>query len=430
MKLRMPVRKLAAAAGVLIAMPGAAETLEQAWNTALEQHALIAAAEEQREAAFRELDASRSERMPSIELSSGITRFDTAPSLAFGGFSSPPLFDNDTMIMSQAQVSLPLYAGGVLVQGIAAARATADASEQQLDALQRDVKLAVAEAYLDVLRAGSALGVAESNVATLAAHQQDAENRYQSGAVPRNDYLSATVALADARQRQLQAANALRLAESAYNRVLGRDLLAPVDLSPDIPLEGIVPQSQDLPSLTERALSGRPELGAFDAQATALRAQSSAVRGASRPRLALMSGYQRLENQVLDEEGFWTIGIGFEWNLFDSGRQANRAAALERRADALAYRRADLETAIGLEIRQALLARTEAESRLAVAEQAVEQAAENLSVVQDRYASGAGTNADVLDAEALRTLSLNNRDSATYDIKLALVRLAHALGSL
>jgi len=60
----------------------------------------------------------------------------------------------------------------------------------------------------------------------------------------------------------------------------------------------------------------------------------------------------------------------------------------------------------------------------------VQQAEENLRVVRDRYRNGEGTNSDVLDAEALRTASLGNLDTARYDASLAELSLARAVGSL
>ena len=51
-------------------------------------------------------------------------------------------------------------------------------------------------------------------------------------------------------------------------------------------------------------------------------------------------------------------------------------------------------------------------------------------VVRNRYGAGAGTNVEVLDAEALREQSLSNRDSARFELALAKLRLARATGSL
>jgi len=50
--------------------------------------------------------------------------------------------------------------------------------------------------------------------------------------------------------------------------------------------------------------------------------------------------------------------------------------------------------------------------------------------VRNRYAAGASTNVEVLDAEALREQSLSNRDDARFEFVLAKLRLARAVGNL
>ena len=49
---------------------------------------------------------------------------------------------------------------------------------------------------------------------------------------------------------------------------------------------------------------------------------------------------------------------------------------------------------------------------------------------RDRYRNGEGTNTEVLDAEALRALTASNFDSARYDLRLAELALARAVGAL
>ncbi|MDX2412319.1 MAG: TolC family protein, partial [Woeseiaceae bacterium] len=65
-----------------------------------------------------------------------------------------------------------------------------------------------------------------------------------------------------------------------------------------------------------------------------------------------------------------------------------------------------------------------------VAEGAVTQAKENLRVVRNRYVAGASANVEVLDAEALREQSLRNNDDARFELVLAKLRLARAVGNL
>ena len=264
----------------------------------------------------------------------------------------------------------------------------------------------------------------------LEAHTANAKKRFDVGDVPQNDFLAASVALANARQGQLQAENALDNARAAYNRFLGRPMNQPVSLDPDLGIDDLVAPAGNLEALLARARENRVELDAMAAQAVALRARSKAVRAQSRPQLALTGGYMYLENAFLTADEFWMTGVAVQWNPFDGGRNRNRAAALEKRATAMTHSRNDLDSMIALQVRRAWNDRREAESRSAVTAAAVTQAAENLRVVRNRYDAGASMNTEVLDAEALRQQALNNRDDARYGFALAQLRLARAAGEL
>jgi outer membrane protein len=409
------------------------ETLEDAWRDALQADRTLAAARDRIESANADLAGMRATRLPTVSTSVGITRWNEVPAFDFAVVGLPtqlPLFGGRSMQLSEARVSLPIYTGGETGSGIAAASAGVAARESAAEAATQTVKLAVAERYIDVLRAQSALEASDAAVVSLAAHVADVEDRFATGDVARNDALAAAVALADAEQRQFHARSALDLARSAYNRQLGRPFAAPVDLDERLPgldgtIDGAMPEA-----IVALALERRSELLATQAQVDALLARSDAAAAAVRPKLFATSSYTFVENEVLNREDFWTVGLGFTWNVFDGGRARRTASALASEARATSREKSDLESWIALEVRGAWLGAGEARERVRVAERAVEQAEENMRVVSDRYRNGESTNTEVLDAERLRSQSISNRDGARYDAALADLRLARAAGLL
>ena len=419
--------------GTLSAGPAYAESLEAAWQEALGYDPGLQATRDQVAAAEEDVAAARSGRLPNVSANAGITRFNEAPAFDFSGAGVPatlPLFGDRNMEMANANLALPLYAGGQIRHGIEAAESVLAAQAAGSGASTQQVKLDVALHYVNVLRATRALDVANSSVVSLEAHVADVQNMLESGAVARNDFLSAAVSLADTEQRRLQAGNALDLANAAYNRALGRDLGAPVTLNEQLP--GVDPglDVDSLESLTAVALASRHELGQYEAAADALRSQSEATRGKTRPQLALTGGYTSLRNEFLNRDDFWMVGVGVQWNLFDGGATRRKANALSFRASAVERERANLESFIALEVRQAWLRLQETRERKRLTQHAVEQAEENLRVARDRYRNGEGTNTEVLDAEMLRALSRSNYDNAVFDARLALYQLARGAGQL
>jgi len=428
----------ATVAATLLAVAGAGEpargeTLEQAWQAALASDETLQAAAERLGAAEATLEAARAGRRPMVAATGMIMRFDETPAFDFSGAGVPaqlPLFGGQAWRMADARVSIPVYTGGGIGAGITAASAQRSSRRSESAALALDVKLAVAELYVGVLRSESALAVADANVASLTAHARDVEDMFTSGAVPRNDLLAATVALADAEQQQLRSQSALEITRAAYNRSVGRDLGAPVELDANLPASDPDLAGSSLTELVERARANRQELVRLAAAVDGLQAQSDAARASSRPQVMVSGGYTNLENDFLNREDFWSVGLNFQWNVFDGGRSRNAAAALTREAAAASRERANLESLIELAVRQAWLDVEETRQRIGVTEGAVAQAEENLRVVRDRYRNGEGTNTEVLDAEALRSSSRNNYDSARYDAALAELRLARAVGVL
>jgi outer membrane protein TolC len=407
-----------------------AETLEEAWALALQQDHSLAAVRNQAEAAGFEAQAARAQRWPTVAVGGSYTQLDDSPAFdfAFTGLplTPPELFEDDKYVMGSASLTIPLFTSGRISSSIAAAEARERGVGAQVTAATSDVKLAVADAYVGVLRARKAHDVARSNVQTLQSLTRDTASMFERELVPKNELLAVQVALADARQNELRAANAAEVAAAAYNRRLGAPLDRPVELSETLAVP--VELSQDLPALVEQAHSRRAELAAFDAQAEAYGQLARTERSRVLPQVALSGGYQYLENQFLDDETVGMAGIGVQWAMFDGGQSRKRAAALDRNRRATEQQRADASSQIELQVRQAYLGIQESRQRVEVTAQAVEQADENLRIARERYTAGLGTQTQLLEAETLRVRALTNRDDASLDAGLAQLRLARAVG--
>jgi outer membrane protein len=423
---------LAAVAGALAAVPAAAETLEDAWSRALAHDRGLAAVRSQAEAAALDAAAARAQRWPTLAVGGGYTRVDSAPAFDFSftglPVTPPPLFDDDDFVNGSAMLSVPLYTGGRIRSGIAAAEARGRGAGAQAAGAEQDLRLAVAEGYVGVLRARKAHAVADSNVRTLEALAGDVGAMFERELVPKNDLLAVQVALSDARQNRLRAANAAEIAQAAYNRRLGEPLDRPADVVEALPVPADSPA--DLESAVTAALERRTELTALAEQAQAYGQLAKAERARVLPQVSVSGGYSYLENQFLDDDAFAMAGVGVQWTPFDGGVARKRAAALDRNRRATQEQREDVESLIALQVRQAWLEVEETRQRALVTVEAVDQAEENLRIARERYGAGLGTQTQLLEAESLRVQALTNRDNATLDAGLARLRLARAVGVL
>jgi outer membrane protein TolC len=413
-----------------------AETLAEAWALAASADQRLLAGRLGTAASQQTLQAAMALRWPGATLQAGYTQLDETPT-AVGSLTLPPPLPATALSFAlplqqpgyyayKAELSLPLYTGGRIEQGIEAAAAMVGAARSDEQRAELDLRMAVAQAYVRCLRAARLVQVAQSSVDSLSSFSRDVGNLFEQGLVARNDTLAAAVALAEARLRRIEAGNGLDLAQAAYNRLLGRDFGHALDLQ-EIELQA---DTTDIGALTAEATARRPELATLGDQGSALRAQAASVRGGLAPQVALVGSYAHQQNRYQAHEGIASIAVGMSWALFDGGRLRHEAAALLARADAVAAQREDARSLIALQVRQAWLATKEAAQRTVVAGAALGSAEENLRLVRDRYSHGMAIYTEVLQAETLRTASQTQGHAATYDALLAQLQLRRATGTL
>lgn len=419
----------------LLAAPlSAAETLADAWRQALAADARLRASTAESDAARANLAAARGLALPKATASSAYTLLSREPAARIGLPTLPGISLPDQMPLSERsyathalQASLPVYTGGRITAAIAAADAGVRASQHERLRTEQAVKLEVAEAWLNVLRARQADIAARSHLAALEAHAADVDQLARQGLAARSDVLSVAVARADAQQRVTQAGHAVTLAGAAYNRLLGRPFESAVELAePPLP-EGARPA---LERLVAEARERRPEMALLGAHAEATDREADLERAGTRPQVALSGALVHEDNRYRVNQDLAQVAIGVQWEIFDGGVRTARVDAAAARARAVRDRQADAASLIELEVHREWLAVEDAGQRLDTARTARAQADENLRVARDRYRNGVGTHTEVLDAEALRSLSDSNHLNAHYDLHLARYRLRKAVGDL
>lgn len=411
----------------------ASESLSQAWSKALAADAGLAAVSLDADAARSSERAARAARFPQIDVSASYTKMADAPALSVVtpefAFISPRIFDGDDFVMRNAQLSLPIFAGGSLSAAVKAAGAASQAAEADERRARADLKLAVAESYLGVLRSQRALRAAQASVAALDAHLQDVTAMVEVQVRANTDLLASRVAASGAKQQLARARLGVATALGHYNRHLGEPLDRVVELEA-VPPSVLEVTDSSLASLQDRAVTQRGELAGLAARADSLQAASRAEFGKILPTVAVTASYQQIENTVLDREEFTMVAVGFRWALFDGGQARHRAASLRRSSESVRQRRNELESIVRLEVQQAQLGIEAADARVALTRDAIAEANENLRITRDLYAESLVTNTQVLEAIALQTAAEGHAADAVFDASIARLRLLKAIGEL
>lgn len=428
----------------LFALPAGAKdlksfyTLDESIREAIANNWSLKAKEEKVAQALYAKKQARADFLPKLALTYGYTRLDeqkkSDPVSIGAGITIPgkELNSRDNYQL-KLTVTQPVFTGFALLSSYELARLGIDRSKLEVAQEKLDLARRVKEAYFGILKADKALEVAKRAVESLESNVKVAQSFYKVGMIPVNDLLKAEVELANARQNQVKAANAARLARSTFNIVLSRPIDAPVDVEDVL---GYLPERGEFEAYLQQALESRPEIQAIDVSIRQVDQQVRLARSKNFPEIALTYNYIRegddpdVSGSEFHDRSRWEAMAVLSWELWSWGKTHYSVREKETLRRELFRTRSALVDGIRLELKDALLALDEAEKNIPTTKMAVEQGEENLRVNEERYKAQVTTITEVLDAQTLLTQARTNYYNALYDHHLARARLERALGIL
>jgi outer membrane protein len=433
------VRALVIAALLCAAAPAQAQrlTLTQALEKALGHGREIAAATEAVAAGDARVKAAGAQRFPALKLDANIQYWDKPLIVAFAipgmmtmGPTPALVVRNQTTSAVTLTLAQPISGLFVLNQLIGLERngreaARADQARARLDTAQR-----VAEAYLRLLQADALRLVAAKSVTQVEAQLGQAQALERGGVLGRVDVLRLSSARDNARQGQLRAETGTRVAASA--------LALAMDLPPTTALQAVddLPDPPPTPTLAEEeaiklALRDRPEVTASHERTEQARAGRAVAMAGLLPNLMALGTYQHTEGQnTFQPKNAYFIGGTLSWDIWDWGKTWNGVKEAEHRANQAAIGQDMQRDQIVFDVQRRLLETRTAFQTLEVARSAQGAAEEAHRIQSVRYAAGAATTTDVLDAETEVTRARSGYAQARYDYYLVQAALARALGQL
>jgi outer membrane protein len=283
----------------------------------------------------------------------------------------------------------------------------------------------VATAYFQVLEAAALRRIAEETVRRAEAVLEDVRVRKEAGVALRDDVLRGEVQLSESRDALVRADDDEITALARLNNAMGRDASLPIRTG-EGPERGKF--TAQLADCLQRAATARPEVGVARDRVAVARFGRLAARGEFLPRLAMKGSLGRIEGENV--VGGWQEGAGIQLDvpLYHGGANRGNLTAAEadiRQAGADAQ---GILNDISLEVTVAYRGVVSAQERVELARPAVEQSAEALRIVRERYRNGTATPTDVIDAETASTRAEQRYASARIEYLSALARLAYVLG--
>jgi outer membrane protein len=301
-----------------------------------------------------------------------------------------------------------------------AAGSASRASDQQ-------IVLGVVNAYQSVLYAQRALEVAQHERDTAQALFNDVDRHVKAGLAVDSDRMSAQVNVAARQQELIAAQGNLDIAWADLRLAMGADDLQP---SPLAPIEPHTFPAGTLDQEIALAAKNRPDLAALGQTTQAQSEAVSAARSAFGPRVSAYGNWEEDRGSLTSSGGNnWVAGVQVNLDILPFGKrdQLARERATLQKADAqLLQARQQLR----LDVSRAHIQRQTAELQLATARAAMDQAAESLRIIHNRYNAGLATITDLLRAEDANRASQSSYWRAVYGNAMAYTQLLYAEGTL
>lgn len=375
--------------------PAHADTLQEALTAAYRNNPTLAAARAGQRATDETVPIQRAQGRPNVAA--------TGQYFEFVKQASDNFINPDRLATANLNLSVPIYSGGAVKNGVRGADARVSAGRADLRGTESSIFSQTVAAYMDVLRGQALVGLQANQVDVLGVNLQATSDRFEIGDLTRTDVAQSQARLALA-QSDLRTAQAnLISAREAYAQLTG---LAADDLQPPPPLPGFPASVEDAEDV---ALAQNPDIIAAKERARASGFDVN-VAGAGRlPRVSVFSGgtYNNYLGSLgsggpaASPQATTSVQVGVQLNmpLFQGGlpaaqrrqAQAREAAALEQVVGA--------ERAVIAQVRSAWSSWQAATAVIQSAQTAVDAAALSLEGVRAENSIGNRTILDALNAE-------------------------------
>lgn len=404
-------------------------TLGEAISHALRNNPAMNMARQDVEIGSHEIRRAAAEKFPKIDLTGGLSRSRYASPvtpisgspLEGGGF---PEFD-DTLYDLGVSFTLPLYRGGRLDRAVVIAGLARSMKEDMAVMGRQELIYNLTAVFNRISQLERLLETREASVRQLEAHKRNVIAFLEAGTAPRVELLKTEAELRHAKQNVLATSNAIEGTHEVLKALMG------IDDGREISIIHEAGLPEGYPSLDEslgKALSQRPDYSAILKKVKMAQERRGFVAGKQLPSVNLVGEFTERSGENLDFRENWNIGLRFSVPLFDGGtvREEVGREKLEIRKAQEEERALRIE--ITREVRDAHLNIRNARERIEVADTAVDAAQENLRIENLKYEAGAGTSADVIDAQTVLLRAETDHHQAVHDMNIALASLRKATG--
>lgn len=291
----------------------------------------------------------------------------------------------------------------------------------------QQIVLNVVRAYQSVLYAQREIDVARHVEETAAALLASVDGRVKAGLAVESDRMSAQVNVAARNEELIAAQGDLELAWANLREAMGAPDLKAVELDP---IESHAFPQLPLEDEIAAAINARPDLMAVERGQFAQGSSVAAARSNLGPIVSTYGNWEEDRASLGSAGGnSWVAGVQITVDLLPAGKRAQlaREVAAKRKIDA---QLSAARQSVQLQVSRAHIHEKTAVLSVDTARAAMDQAAESLRIVQNRYDAGLATITDLLRAEDAERQSQSTYWHAVYGNATSYAELLYATGKL
>ena len=314
-----------------------------------------------------------------------------------------------------------LFAGGKYRNQISAAETLTVVENQKLSQTRRSIRLAIARAYFETVKARFAVGVQRDLIQRTRAQSDIAELLFQGGKTSNLDVVRLRTQLLIAggqltafesqlKTRQYQLAQAIGVTDtcSVADSVLSDTLESlPVDME-----------------YLMQELKEAPEMKAAQAAHENALLNEKVAKADYFPTLSLNGGYNREEDRFFPGNPNWVIGASISVPLYRGGGTRAQAAQAYERTQQAENTLDQTWVSLTARLRSAIESLNDKKDKINIAGQVVESANETVGIAELRYSTGKLSAFELIDAQNTYARAQQDFFNAHVDYRIAIEEIA------
>jgi outer membrane protein TolC len=425
--------------GTLAARAQQPLTLRQAINQALGQSPAAAIAQAGNLDARLAAGQARAQLLPQLNFTEDISRGNdpvyafgtrlrqrqfTQADFALNALNFPQPIGNFSTRLSGQWIAFDSFKTQKQIRRADLLRQSAASSSKAVD---QQIVFQVVQAYQSVLYAQRAVDVAQHEQETAAALLVSVDQHVQAGLAVESDRMSAQVNVAARKEELIAAQGDLELAWASLREAMGAPNLQATELKPIEPHAFPQGALEDELATAEKT---RPDLIALGQAQSAQASALGAAKSDFGPRVSTYGNWEEDRTSFAGSGGNnWVAGVQISVDILPFARrdQLARESAARQKIDAQV---AASQQHLRLQVSQAHIHRNTAELSLETARAAMDEAAESLRILKNRYSAGLCTITELLRAEDAERQSQSNYWHAVYGNAIAYTEVLYATGTL